>query len=153
MLKPKKILLAIVDNFIRNLYGEIFKKEGFEVLETKTVKTAIDLINKELPDVVVVDVLLYRVNGFEVLKEIKKQEETKEIPVIIFSQFEKEGEREKALELEAKDFIVSTKITPSEAVKRIKTVLGEQKTYRLPVDIQSEEVQKMASDLFDHKKI
>lgn len=143
----KKIVIAISDNFIRNLYRETFEKEGFDVTEAKAGQIALELIEQELPDIVIADVDLYKINGFELLHRLKEKERTSLIPVIIFAQVEKQDERTKALDIEAKDFIVSSEISPFEAVKRVKIILGEQKSYKLTVDINSPDVKKMAQDI------
>lgn len=130
----KKILIAINNDFIRGIYAEVLKKEGFDVFETKERKRFMELVIKEKPDIVLVDVFPQGIGGFELLEELKKEDLTRKIPVIIFTQLEKIEERKKAIELEAKDFISTTMVSPLGVVRRIKIVLGEQRSYRISIE-------------------
>lgn len=129
----KKILIAIDNDFIRESYFDVFKGKSFETLATKNGKEAFELAKKEKPDIILADVLLFGIGGFELLKKLKKEESTKEIPVIIFAQLEKKQDRLKAMELEAKDFVTAAKVTPSDVIRRVKIALGEQKTYKIGI--------------------
>jgi len=125
----KKIIIAIKNDFIRETYSEVFKGQDFLVFKTKKGKEVLTLTEEEKPDIIIVDVDLPDLGGFEVLKTLREKKTEKEIPIIIFSQIEKKAEKMKAIELEAKDFIAATDVTPSEAIRKIKIALGEQKSY------------------------
>ena len=127
----KKILIAIKNDFSRETYAEVFKEEDFEVLKTKNGKDALDLAQREIPDIVLADVELPEIEGFKLLEALKKKSSTQKIPVIIFSQIEKGTDRMKAMEMEAKDYLVSATTTSLEVVRRVKIALGEQKSYRI----------------------
>jgi DNA-binding response OmpR family regulator len=143
----KKILIAIESDFTREIYCQAFKNEKFEVFETKDEKEVLNLVSKKNPDIILVDVSLPKINGFKILKILKENPLTKKIPVILFRQMEQKGEREKAIELEAKDFVIGVLTSPSELVSRVRMHLGEGKTYLFPVDVNLEEVKKLAKDL------
>jgi len=143
----KKILIAIDNDFIREAYSEVFKKEEFTVLETKKGKKALDLAKKEKPDVALLDILLSEIGGFELLEVFKKENSTKKIPVVIFTQLEKRQDRQKAMELEAKDFVTAASISPTEIIRRVKIVLGEQKSYRLKVSKDTNAIKELMKDL------
>jgi len=102
----KKILLAIYDDFTRKIYVELFQKERLEVLETNNGKEALNLAIKEIPDIILVDIFLSEIKGFELVGLLRKEAVTQKIPIIIFAQIEKKEDRLKAMELGAKDFIV-----------------------------------------------
>lgn len=127
----KKILIAINNDFTREIYGEVLQEENFEVLKTKQGKKVLALAKKEKPDIIIADIALSELGGFELLKALKGESLTKQIPVIIFAQFEKKQDRIKAIEFEAKDFIDAAQVTPAEVVRRVKIALGEQKSYRI----------------------
>ena len=127
----KKILIAIDNEFTRETYIEVFKSENFEVLSAKNGKEAFNLAKDELPDIVLADIALSKMGGFELLQAIRKEPSTRIIPVIIFTQIERKKDRMKAIELEAKDFVSSATVTPAEVVRRVRIALGEQKTYRI----------------------
>lgn len=132
-----KILLAIYDDISRKVYKELFLEEGFFVLETKNGEEAIKLATTEKPDLVLADVNLLGNGGFGILKNLHTNKETKNTPVLIFSQIGREEEVREAMELGAKDFIVGAITSPRELVTKVKIHLGLQKTYRLLIDEKS----------------
>lgn len=121
----KKLIVAIKNNIMRSAYCEIFETAGFKVLQSNNGKDVLDLAKKEKPDIILADVNLEEVNGYEILDKIK------DIPVIIFASAERKDEKEKAIESNAKDFISMDRVTPNEVVSRIRIALGEQKSYKL----------------------
>ena len=123
----KKILLAIYDDFTRKIYVELFQKERLEVLETNNGKEALSLAIKEIPDIILVDIFLLEIKGFELVGLLRKEAVTQKIPIIIFAQIEKKEDRLKAMELGAKDFIVGTATPPLDVVLMIKTHLGDKR--------------------------
>ena len=128
----KKIIIAIKNDFIREAYSGVFQEKGFSVFETKDGRDALLLVAKEKPDIIIADVNLIGMGGLEVLKTLR-QEEGQKIPVIIFTQIERKEEKTKAIDLEAKDFIVATNVTPLEVVRKVKIALGEQKSYLVSI--------------------
>lgn len=143
----RKILIAIDNDFIRGAYLEVFKRKEFEVMETKNGKKALDLAKKEKPDIILADILLSEMGGFELLKNLKKEDSTKEIPVIIFAQLEKKEDRQKAIELEAKDFITAASVSPIQVIRKVKIALGQQKSYRLKISKDSDDIKELMEDL------
>lgn len=127
----KEILIAIKNDFVRETYSEVFREKEFKVFSTKDGKEALDLVKKEKPDIILADVGLSEIGGFELLETLKKDPTTQKIPVIIFAQIGKKLNRAKAMELEAKDFITSAECTPLEVIRRVKIALGEQRSYRI----------------------
>jgi DNA-binding response OmpR family regulator len=143
----KKIIIAINNTFIRETYSEIFKKEGFVVSETDEGEVVKNFIKEEKPDIIIADMDLSQIGGIELLKTIKEEFSDVNIPVIIFVQFEKEGDRKKATQAEAKDFITAAECTPLEVVRRVKVALGEQKSYRIHIDKNLHDAPKLILDL------
>ncbi len=146
MAKENKILIAVDNDFIREAYYEVLTKENFSVLETKDGKEALSLIKKEKPDAVLLDVLLSEMGGFEVMEAMKKDEDIAQIPVIIFAQLERREDKLKAMELEAKDFISAANVSPVEVIRRIKILLGAQKSYTIEPK-KTEDLEELVKDL------
>jgi len=142
-----KILIAIKDSLIRGIYTAVFSANKFEVFAAKDSKNVLEIAKSENPNIILADVLLPPLNVFEVLKELKKDTNTQKIPVVIFGQMEREEDRGKAIEFEAKDFIIGNLTTPLEAVLKIKVHLGEQKTYQIRINKDLEKIQELAKDL------
>lgn len=146
----KKIVLAIKDDFQRGIYSEILKQEGFETFEASDGKTLIDLVSKNIPDLILIDFSLEDPDGFEVVKIFYQQPQTKLIPLLLFSMVEKEKDKEKAVEIGVKDYIVGSDVGPKELALRIKTYLGFQKTYLLSLSENQKNLEKaleLARDL------
>jgi len=147
----RKIIIAIQDEFTQRLYFRLFREEKFKVLEAKNGKEALDLAKKEVPDIILADVFLPKDGGLGLLKSLKKEVITQRISVVIFAQTEKKEDRSKAMELGAKDFIVGILTPPPEVVLRIRTVLEEQKTYRLLICKENldkvDKIKELAEDL------
>ena len=136
----KKILIAIDNDFARNTYVEIFKIEKFNVLEAKDGEKALNLIKKEKPDVILIDIFLSKIGGFEILEQVKKENSLKDIPVVIFSRYVRKQNKEKAMKLEAKDFIGGASVSPNQVIRKIKIVLGEQKSYRIKISDETDNI-------------
>jgi DNA-binding response OmpR family regulator len=129
----KKIIIAINNDFIRDAYREVFSSEGFDVFEAKEDLAVLNLAAEEKPELIILDAAIQKGGGAELLRELKKNEKSSSIPVIIFAQFERKEDRIKAMELGAKDYITATDVTPKEALLKVKIAVGEQKSYRVEV--------------------
>ncbi len=84
---------------------------------------AFEILSKEKPDIIILDILLPGKNGFEILEEIKSKEETKNIPVIILSNFGQKEEIEKGLTLGAEKYLVKATLTLDEILSEVNNVL------------------------------
>jgi len=143
----KKILIVAKDDFTEEVYSDVFQEENFEVVKTQSGGEVLNLAIKENPDIILINIFLKDINGFEVLKDLKNNPSTNEIPVIILATLDKEEQRKKAVDLEARDFIVSTKISPRNTVLRIRTILGEERTYQIPISEKSGDIIQLYKDL------
>lgn len=127
ILKPEtkmdKILIIEDDKFMRELLTRKLQGEGMEVGVAQDGEEAIKKIKEELPKLVLLDLILPGLNGFEVLKEIKSNPATAKIPVIILSNLGQTEEVEKGLKLGADDYLIKAHFTPDEIVDKIRKVL------------------------------
>jgi len=122
-----KILLIEDDPFLLSMYATKFELEGFEIIFAEDGEKALKVANKEKPDIILLDVLLPKMDGFEVLKELKKNEETKAVPVILLTNLSQRDDVEKGLALGAVDYLIKAHFMPTEVVEKIKKVLAEKK--------------------------
>jgi DNA-binding response OmpR family regulator len=127
VIENQNVHLVVVedDKFLRDLIVRKLTKEGFIVVAAEDGEIGIDAIRKELPQVVLLDILLPGISGFDVLEQIKKDEKLKDIPVIMLSNLGQKEEVDRALLLGAKDFLIKAKYTPGEIVTHIKDILKE----------------------------
>tara|TARA_Y100000310_G_C20590488_1_gene767746 strand:+ start:301 stop:855 length:555 start_codon:yes stop_codon:yes gene_type:complete len=143
----KKILIAIDNDFIREAYHEVFKAEDFEVWRSKSGEKVSEIVENEKPDIIILDISLPEMQGFQLMRALKTGAITKGIPIIIFAQLERREDRLKAMELEAKDFITAASVSPAAVVRKVKILLGEQKSYFISLSQNSDDVSKLVEDL------
>lgn len=120
---PKKILIIEDDEFIRELVKRKLRKEDFEILEVVEGEKGITKIKEEKPDLILLDIILPGIDGFEVLTRIKQDPATSQIPVIILSNLGEKKEVEKGLKLGAADYLVKAHFSIAEVLQKIKTTL------------------------------
>ncbi len=119
MSKNTKILLVEDDSFLLNMYKTKFELEGFNVLSASDGEKGLRLIYKEKPDIILLDILLPKRNGFEILKAIKEDDAVKDIPVILLTNLGQKKDTEKGLKLGAADYLIKAHFMPSEVVEKI----------------------------------
>ena len=119
----KTILFVEDEPTLQKVAGEILRQEGFIVKSATDGEEAMRIIKTEKPDLVLLDLILPKKDGFEVLKEMKADTQTKGIPVIILTNLEGTQDVERALELGAMNYLVKANYELDDTVKRVKDVL------------------------------
>lgn len=119
----KKIAVVEDDPFLSKAFLLKLSNAGFEVVSIKDGQEAMDIIKKENPNLILLDLMLPRRSGFEILTDIKADSKLKEIPVLILSNLGQEEEREKGMKLGAKEYLVKTDIKLEEVVEKINNYL------------------------------
>ena len=120
----KKILIAEDEPVLMEMYRVYFEKAGFEVLNAENGQVCIELAKKEKPDILLLDVLMPRLNGWDVLKELKSNPETKDMPILVLSNLSQTQEIQKGLALGADDYIIKSDLTPKDLLAKVeKTIL------------------------------
>jgi len=120
-----KVLVVEDDKFLRELINRKLQSEGFETVLAIDGETGLDLAEKERPDVVLLDLILPGIDGFEVLAKIKENEKIKEIPVIILSNLGQKDDIDKGMGLGAADYLVKAHFTPSEIIEKTNQILAK----------------------------
>ena len=119
----KNILLVEDDPFLIDIYTTKLKKDNFAVQVARNGKETFKLLKKEIPDILVLDIVLPQVDGWEVLSELKKNTQWKKIPVIILSNLGQKMEVEKGLNLGVAKYLIKAHYTPAEVVEEIKKIV------------------------------
>ena len=119
----KKILIIEDDRFLRELISRKLLDEGFVIVEAMDGEEGIKKTKEEKPDLILLDLILPSIDGFEVLSQIKKDESVKSIPVVILSNLGQKEEVEKGLKLGAIDYLIKAHFTPGEIIEKIKSNL------------------------------
>jgi DNA-binding response OmpR family regulator len=107
------------------MYATKFGLENFSVITAEDGEKGLKSAQKENPDIILLDLLLPKMNGFEVLEELKKAEATKNIPVIFLTNLSQRDDVERGLKLGAVDYLIKAHFMPSEVVEKIKKALGK----------------------------
>ncbi|BFT95059.1 MAG: hypothetical protein MNSN_02590 [Minisyncoccus archaeiphilus] len=118
-----KILLIEDDKFLRELMSRKLLALGYDVVVGMDGEEGLQKIKDEKPDLVLLDLILPQMNGFEVLERAKNDPETVTIPVIILSNLGQGEDIERGLKLGAKDFLVKAHFTPQEIVAKLDNYL------------------------------
>ena len=118
-----KILLVEDDTFLLGMYATKFELDGFKVMTAGDGEKAVRAALKELPDVILLDIILPKLNGFEVLKQLKQEPTTAKIPIILLTNLSQKDEIEQGLKIGAVDYLIKAHFMPSEVVEKIKKVL------------------------------
>ncbi len=121
----KKILFIEDEVDLQRTLSNFLTKEGYQVISAFDGEKGLELAKKEIPDLVLLDLILPRVHGFDVLRKLKTDPETKEIPVIILTNLEKIEDVHKALELGATTYLVKAQYKLEEVIEKIKKILGD----------------------------
>jgi len=143
--------ILIVDDSIENrmLLSVILKKHGFEIIEAANGKEAMDICSRNLPDLILLDIVMPQKNGYEVCSEFKALEHTKDIPIIFLSAKDEAEDKIKGLELGAVDYITKP-FDKGEVLARVKSqinVYGLTKSLMEANSLLSRKQKKLVEDL------
>lgn len=119
----KKILIIEDDSFLQGLASRKLTKEGFEVVVAGDSVKAFEALEKNIPDIILLDLLLPKVDGFEILGKIRADSKLKDIPVVVFSNLSEDKDLKRAKDLGATDFMIKSNFTLDELSDKIKTIL------------------------------
>lgn len=117
----KKILIVEDEEFLARALRDNLESEGYSVDTAYNGEEAVEHIKKIKPNIILLDLLMPKKDGFYVLEEIKKNPEWKLIPVIVLSNLGGDAEIKRALEMGAKDYFVKSQHPIEEVVEKIKT--------------------------------
>ena len=121
----KKILFIEDESALQKALEDILKQEGYKMISALDGETGLRLAESEKPDLILLDLILPKMRGFEVFKKLKKGSKTKNIPVIILTNLEGMKDINQAIELGATTYLVKTQYTIKEVIEKVKKALGE----------------------------
>lgn len=120
---PNNILIVEDDKFLRELIAQKLSKEGFNISEAVDGEEGIKKIKEEKPQLVLLDLILPGIDGFEVLSRMKEDPIISSTPVIILSNLGQKEDVEKGLKLGAVDYLIKAHFTPGEIIEKIRGIL------------------------------
>lgn len=119
----KTILLAEDDPFLVDIYSTKLRESGFDVEIAENGEKCLAKLREKKPDVLILDIVLPKLSGWEVLDKIKEDRNLSDLKVIIFSNLNQKTETEKGLEMGAVKYLIKAHYTPSQVVKEINEIL------------------------------
>lgn len=124
MNEKKKILLIEDDQQISKVYEIQLKREGFITITSRDGDDAVEIFSKENPDLVVLDLMLPKRDGFGVLEYIRKTAKNKDVPILVISNLGQKGDRLRAMELGATSYMIKVDHPIKDIISKIKESLG-----------------------------
>src|SRR5882724_2590276 len=123
MKKPR--LLLIEDNpDTRQIYKDVFERDGFQVLLAEDGEKGLTFAQSTLPDVILLDLMLPKLSGFDLLKRLRAKADTQHIPVMIFSALGDAADRQKAAELGVTEYSMKASNPPKQVLSRVRALLA-----------------------------
>jgi DNA-binding response OmpR family regulator len=119
------ILLAEDDIILAELYTERLKQEGFNVVHASNGEDALKFVAEYHPSLIILDIMMPKMNGLDVLKSLKENPETKNTPVIIVTALVQEIEKINKMMTQADAYIVKSEVLPGEIIEEVKKRLNQ----------------------------
>lgn len=119
----KKILVIEDDEHVSKVYEMKFSKEGYNTIFVMSGEEAVEKITDEKPNLVILDLMVPKKDGFVILEEIKKNPSTASIPVLVLSNLGGKGDQDRALALGANEYMVKVNYSMQEVIDRAKSYL------------------------------
>ena len=124
----KTIVIVEDDAALNKALSQMLEEEGFAVASAVDGETGLRLIEEKRPDLVVLDIILPRKSGFEVLEEVRKKPELSMIPVVVLTNLEGKKDIERMMEFGVQGFLVKAEYTLEEITAKIKSMLAPLET-------------------------
>lgn len=120
----KRVLIVEDDPLVSRMYQRVFEFEGFEADMARDGEEGLEKLKKNKPIMILLDIMMPKMSGIDVLKQLKANPKYKNIPVVVLTNLSGSKDAEKALELGAVKFIVKSENKPQQIVKQINEILA-----------------------------
>lgn len=121
----KKILIIEDEEILTDLLEKKLTQVGYDVSVAEDGVEGINQVEKSVPDLILLDIVMPKMGGFEVMKELQKKEEFAKIPIIIISNSGQPVELDLAQKLGAKDWLIKTDFDPQEVLDKVVKQIGK----------------------------
>ena len=119
----KTILFIEDEAALQKTLGETLRSEGFQVISALDGEQGLRMAEEEKPDLILLDLVLPKMNGFEVLKRLKQEKETKGIPVIVLTNLEQAKDVDKVIELGGTTYLIKSDYSLEDLTTKIKQII------------------------------
>ena len=123
--QPKRILLVEDDRFLRKAAEATLRRHGFTVCTAADGEEALQRMQAEIPDLVLLDLIMPKLQGFEVLRIMKQNPATKQIPVVVLSNLGQESDVQQALQGGAIAYLIKANLSLQDLVTQVKKFITE----------------------------
>ncbi len=124
--RANKILLIEDEEFLRRIFKSRLAGDGYDVTDVDSAEAALEWLKHTQPDLIILDLYLPKMDGFEFLTRLKANPTRRETPVLILSGLGQEAEIRRGLELGAREYIVKTKVSPHDLLAKIRKMLTDE---------------------------
>lgn len=121
--KKFKVLLVEDDRMISNMYETKLRQEGFQVVLAENGADALELAIQESPNLVLLDIILPQIDGFAVLRELRLNHKTRDIPVVMLTNLGTPEDKDKGQRYGATEYLVKANLTPSDVAQAARKYL------------------------------
>ncbi|MEK7104096.1 MAG: response regulator [Patescibacteria group bacterium] len=119
----KKLLIVEDEAVLMEMYLAKFNRQDLNILSANSAEQGFAIAKKEKPDLILLDILLPKSNGIDLLEKIRKDKDTKDIKVLAFSNYDEPDTKKKAMQLGSIDYLIKTNYTPNQIFKIIQNIL------------------------------
>ena len=121
------VLIADDDITLRDMYQTRLETDSYKVLVSADGEETLQIVKDQKPDIVLLDIMMPKMNGLDVLAHMKKDEEMKKIPVIILTALIQDLTKVKSLMGGADDYLMKSEVMPGEVIKKVEKVMAKAK--------------------------
>ena len=119
----KKILLCEDDELLREMYALKLEKAGYEVVKAVDGQESLDKAKGENPKLILLDVMMPKMDGFQVLQNLRKESKLSKTPIIMLTNLGQEEDIKKGQEFGATDYVVKSNVTPQQVVEKVEKTI------------------------------
>lgn len=125
MSQPKRILLVEDDDALANVYVTRLQAEGFDTRRINNGEEALATVKTYQPDLVLLDIMMPKVSGFDVLDQLRRTPDTAKTKVIMLTALSQDSDKERAKQLGVDDYLVKSQVVIADVIERIRQHLAE----------------------------
>lgn len=123
-----KLLLVEDDPYVLELYKRLFSFKDYKIEEAHNGKECIEMAQKNVPDLILLDIMMPVMDGIEALKELKKHDKTKKVPVVMLTNIDDDISFNAAKNFGAADYLVKSDFTPDQVIEKCEKYLSNSRT-------------------------
>lgn len=125
MPRKKKILIIEDEEMLSTMYKIKFENEGYDVMVANDGAAGLEKAFSEHPDIILLDIIMPKIDGFAVLKKLRDSDETRNVPVILLTNLGQDEDVSRGKELGAVGYLIKANNTPSEVVEKVKAFVDK----------------------------